>query len=97
MKQAKRSLFAIMVLILLFTMQQLGVTDALISGMEHVAWWVYLVIAGILFSGYQAFTLSKKEEQEDTEWLEQQGNVYMRRMKAEKERRLQEKNPKATH
>ncbi|MCL1630702.1 sporulation YhaL family protein [Sporolactobacillus sp. CPB3-1] len=62
--------------------------------MERVAWWVYLVVAGIIFSGYQAFNLSKQEREVDDEWIEQQGNVYMKRINAEKKRRQDLKNPK---
>ncbi|RYM02173.1 signal peptidase [Sporolactobacillus sp. THM7-7] len=98
MKQARRSLYAVIMLFLLFMMQQLGMVDSLISGMEKVDWWVYLLIAGILFSGYQAFTVSRREEAvDDEETIEKQGNIYIRRMKDEKKRRHRQKDPKAMH
>lgn len=95
MKQARRSLYAVVLLFLLFMMQQFGLIDPILSQLEHVAWWVYLLIAGIIFSGYQAFSFSRKDKEIDEEWIEQQGDVYMKRIKTEKQRRRNNKNPKA--
>ncbi|WP_100488938.1 sporulation YhaL family protein [Sporolactobacillus pectinivorans] len=95
MKQAKRSLYAVALLFLLFMMQQFGMIDPIISKLESVPWWIYLIIAGILFSGYQAFSLSRQDKEIDEEWNEQQGNVFIKRMNAEKEKRRNGKNPKA--
>ncbi|WP_370645899.1 sporulation YhaL family protein [Sporolactobacillus sp. STSJ-5] len=95
MKQAKRSLFIVAALFILFLMQQFGMIDPVINMLESVAWWVYLVVAGIIFSGYQAFNLSKQDKEVDEEWVEEQGNVYMKRMDAEKERRRNRKDPRA--
>jgi hypothetical protein len=97
MKQARRSLYAITVLFLLFIMQQLGLIDPILASLEGIAWWVYLVAAGILFSGYQVFSLSQKDKEIDEEWNEQQGEVYIKRMRAEKERRQNGKRPKTMH
>ncbi|MCO7176849.1 sporulation YhaL family protein [Sporolactobacillus kofuensis] len=95
MKQAKRSLVAVALLFLLFMMQQFGLIGPILDKIESVAWWVYLVVAGIIFSGYQAFHLSKQDKDLDEEWVEQQGNVYMKRIDAEKERRRNRKDPRA--
>lgn len=74
MKQAKRSLFIVAALFILFLMQQFGMIDPVINMLESVAWWVYLVVAGIIFSGYQAFNLSKQDKEVDEEWVEEQGD-----------------------
>ncbi|WP_010630510.1 sporulation YhaL family protein [Sporolactobacillus vineae] len=95
MKQAKRALYAIALLFLLFMMQQLGLIEPVITKLLGIAWWVYLVIAGILFSGYKAFTLSKQDKEIDDEWNEEQGNIFIRRMRDEKERRRNKKHPGA--
>ncbi|GGL42908.1 sporulation YhaL family protein [Sporolactobacillus putidus] len=95
MKQVRRSLYAVVLLFMLFMMQQLGLIDPILSKIEGVAWWVYLLIAGILFSGYQAFSISREDKEIDDEWVEKQGSVYMKRMEAEKERRNRNKDPKA--
>lgn len=95
MKQAKRSIIVVTTLFVLFMLQQLGLIDPIINKLENVAWWVYLVVAGIIFSGYQAFNLSKQEKDVDEEWVQEQGNVYMKRMNAEKKRRQDRKDPRA--
>lgn len=95
MKQIKRSLFALALLFLLFIAQQFGLIGPLLTRMSHIAWWVYLVIAGILFSGYQAYALTKQDQVIDDQLNEQQGDVYMKRMQDEKERRKQAKKTKA--
>ncbi|MDD9149430.1 MULTISPECIES: sporulation YhaL family protein [unclassified Sporolactobacillus] len=95
MKQARRSLYAVVLLFMLFMMQQLGLIDPILSGIESVPWWVYLLIAGILFSGYRAFSISREDKELDDEWVEKQGNIYMKRIEAEKERRDRNKDPKA--
>lgn len=50
-------------------------------------WWMYFVLAGILYSGYKFVTMSREEHDQEQEWIEQEGNVYMKRMEAEKEKR----------
>lgn len=95
LKQTKRSLIVVGSLFILFLLQQFGLIDPVIEKLENVAWWVYLVLAGIIFSGYQAFSLSRQEKEVDEEWVQEQGNVYIKRMNAEKERRRNRKNPKA--
>ncbi|SFG91310.1 sporulation YhaL family protein [Sporolactobacillus nakayamae] len=95
MKQAKRSIIVVTTLFILFMLQQFGLIDPIINKLETVAWWVYLVVAGIIFSGYQAFNLSKQEKEVDEEWVQKQGNVYMKRISAEKKRRQSQKNPRA--
>ncbi|MFT8391604.1 MAG: sporulation YhaL family protein [Sporolactobacillus sp.] len=94
MKQVRRSLFAIGLLFVLFLAQQFGVLGSLISRMGGITWWVYLVIAGILFSGYQAYSLTKEEKAIDEGLNEQQGDVYMKRMEDEKKRRRETKQTK---
>lgn len=95
MKQARRSLIVVALLFLLFMLQQFDLIDPVINKLESIAWWVYLVVAGIIFCGYQAFSISRQDKEVDEEWVEQQGNVYMKRMDAEKKRRQSRKNPKA--
>jgi hypothetical protein len=95
MKQAKRALYTVALLFFLFMMQQLGLIGPLMTKVVSIPWWVYLVIAGILFSGYKAFSLSKQDKDIDDEWNEEQGNIFIRRMHNEKEKRRNKKNPKA--
>ncbi|MBO1625850.1 SigE-dependent sporulation protein [Bacillus cereus] len=58
--------------------------------METLPWWVYLVIIGIVVSGYMVLYTSKKEQEMDNEFIEKEGEVYMKRLEEERERRNQE-------
>lgn len=50
-------------------------------------WWVFVVIIGIIMSGYLAIKYSLEEKRLEDEWIESEGNVYIRRMEEERERR----------
>ncbi|ABS21142.1 sporulation YhaL family protein [Bacillus cytotoxicus] len=58
--------------------------------METLPWWIYLVIIGIVVSGYMVLYTSKKEQEIDNEFIEKEGEVYMKRLEEERERRNQE-------
>ncbi|MDM5192408.1 sporulation YhaL family protein [Bacillus hominis] len=57
--------------------------------MEILPWWVYLVIVGIVLSGYMVLYTSKKEQDMDNEFIEKEGEVYMKRLEEEREKRNQ--------
>jgi len=56
---------------------------------ETLPWWVYLVIVGIVLSGYMVLYTSKKEQEMDNEFIEKEGEVYMKRLEEEREKRNQ--------
>ncbi|EEL51859.1 MULTISPECIES: sporulation YhaL family protein [Bacillus cereus group] len=58
--------------------------------METLPWWIYLIIIGIVVSGYMVLYTSKKEQDMDNEFIEKEGEVYMKRLEKERERRNQE-------
>ncbi|ENQ3077334.1 MULTISPECIES: sporulation YhaL family protein [Bacillus] len=58
--------------------------------MQTLPWWVYLIIIGIVVSGYMVLYTSKKEQEMDNEFIEKEGEVYMKRLAEERERRNQE-------
>lgn len=58
--------------------------------METLSWWVYLVIVGIVLSGYMVLYTSKKEQDMDNEFIEKEGEVYMKRLEEEREKRNQD-------
>ncbi|MCU4763490.1 sporulation YhaL family protein [Bacillus cereus] len=58
--------------------------------METLPWWVYLVIVGIVLSGYMVLYISKKEQEMDNEFIEKEGEVYMKRLAEEREKRNQD-------
>lgn len=48
-------------------------------------WWIYLCILGILYSGYMAFSTTRKEKIVEEAYIEKEGNVYIERMMKERE------------
>ena len=58
--------------------------------METLPWWVYLVIVGIVLSGYMVLYTSKREQDMDNEFIEKEGEVYMKRLEEEREKRNQD-------
>ncbi|MGD6817773.1 sporulation YhaL family protein [Metabacillus sp. 84] len=59
--------------------------------MLTMPWWIYLCMGGVLFSGFKYVTLSREDKQTDLEFIEQEGRIYLERIKAERERRKAEK------
>jgi hypothetical protein len=55
--------------------------------MELLPWWVYLVIFGIIVSGYMVLYTSKKEEEIDQAYVEREGEIYMERIREERKKR----------
>lgn len=60
--------------------------------METLPWWIYLIVIGIVVSGYMVLYTSKQEQEMDNEFIEKEGEVYMKRLAEERERRHQEKD-----
>ncbi|ABY42194.1 sporulation YhaL family protein [Bacillus mycoides] len=58
--------------------------------METLPWWIYLVIIGIVLSGYMVLYTSKKEQEMDNDFIEKEGEVYMKRLEEEREKRNQD-------
>jgi hypothetical protein len=57
-------------------------------------WWGYILLFGILFSGYMVLRTTIEERRMDENWIEQQGDVYIQRMNKEKEKRSNENSEK---
>ncbi|EDL63479.1 hypothetical protein BSG1_09773 [Bacillus sp. SG-1] len=51
--------------------------------------WVYFIVAGIFVSAYMAMKSAKEDREVENEWIEQEGEVYIKRMEEEKEKRRQ--------
>jgi len=56
-----------------------------------VPWWVFGVIILIFFSGYMAFRTSLAEKRLDDHYIEQEGQIYMDRIEAERRQREERK------
>lgn len=50
-------------------------------------WWVYLVVAGIVFSAYMTIRTSREGYERERREAEENGRIYMERIKEEKEKR----------
>ncbi|WP_254901184.1 sporulation YhaL family protein [Tuberibacillus sp. Marseille-P3662] len=95
MKQGKRSLIILGGLLVVYLLQQFGNLGRLGAQLAALPWWGYFVIAGIIFSAYQYFSISKDEQEVDEQWIEEQGKVYMKRIEKEREKRRQMKKTDA--
>ncbi|MBM7715080.1 sporulation YhaL family protein [Siminovitchia sp. FSL H7-0308] len=49
--------------------------------------WIYFVIAGIFVSAFMAVKTAREDREVEQEWIEKEGEVFMKRMEEEKERR----------
>jgi len=53
-------------------------------------WWVFLLILFIFFSGYMSFRAMRAEQALEQQFIEKEGQVYMERIKNERQRRQRE-------
>lgn len=54
-----------------------------------VPFWVYIILAGIVISAYMVIKTSREERKLEMEEAEREGQVYLERMKKERERKRQ--------
>lgn len=52
-----------------------------------IPFWIYTIILGIAFSAVMAVKTGKEERQVELELIEKEGEIYMRRLELEKEKR----------
>ncbi|EIT85859.1 hypothetical protein A374_08489 [Fictibacillus macauensis ZFHKF-1] len=71
--------------ILLFVLK--GFFAPLQAFFDITPFWVYLVFAGILFSGTRSYHYGSEQKQINLKVIEQEGEVFMQRIAAERERR----------
>lgn len=86
-KRTKRTLITIGGLVGLYVLHAIGLLDTLFTHLSNSPWWVYFVVAGILFSGYRFMMDRREDQQADEEWIEEQGKVYMKRIEDARKRR----------
>jgi Sporulation protein YhaL len=60
--------------------------------LSSLPWWIYLVVAGIIFSGYMTVRTAAQEREIDQTFIEKEGEIYMERIRKERERRQQAKS-----
>ncbi|WP_432653133.1 sporulation YhaL family protein [Salibacterium salarium] len=81
--RSKKLLLTLIVVFLMLVMWQ----RFFAPGSSQVPTWVVLSGLGIVFSGYMWWQTSRKEQQEDQHWIEQEGRVFIRRMEEEREKK----------
>jgi hypothetical protein len=59
--------------------------------MLTIPWWIYLVVGGIGVSGAMMVKTSQKDREMQQFYIEREGQVFIERIKYEKERRQQQK------
>ncbi|WP_449539308.1 sporulation YhaL family protein [Ferdinandcohnia sp. Marseille-Q9671] len=60
--------------------------------MSAIPWFVYVALFGVLLSAYMVIRTTREERQTENSYIEQEGNVYIERMKNEKEKRTKQIN-----
>lgn len=58
--------------------------------MITLPWWIYLVVAGIVGSGIMMVKTTQKDREMQQFYIEREGQVFIERIKYEKEKRQQE-------
>lgn len=58
--------------------------------MFTLPWWIYLVLAGIIFSAYMMIKSAKDDQEVDMEFIEKEGEIYIQRMEEERARRKEQ-------
>lgn len=53
----------------------------------NMPWWVLLMILFIVFSGYMAFRAARAERKLEQQFIEREGEVYIKRMEEERAKR----------
>ncbi|WML43289.1 sporulation YhaL family protein [Neobacillus sp. PS3-40] len=54
--------------------------------------WVFAVVAGILFSALMAIKTGREERHLENDSIEREGEIYMKRLEQEKERRNEQQD-----
>ncbi|AEH52820.1 MULTISPECIES: sporulation YhaL family protein [Heyndrickxia] len=49
--------------------------------------WIYFVVAGIVICAFMAVKTAREEHEQEQEWIEKEGEVFIERMHKEKELR----------
>ncbi|MBA9025273.1 MULTISPECIES: sporulation YhaL family protein [Bacillaceae] len=59
--------------------------------------WVWIIFAGILVSAWMSVYTARQDRKKENEWIEQEGQKYIERMKKEQEGRKKEQQPGMEH
>lgn len=67
------------------------INEFVVIGGYHmfVPFWIWLVVAGIVISGYMTIRTNREEREMELREAEQEGQIYLKRIEEEKEKRKQ--------
>lgn len=86
----RKGVLILLGLLFILSLFQLTEISATLSGvLSQFPWWIYFVLAGIVYSGYKTMQLTAEERKVDQIHIEEEGRVYVERMEEERERRKQ--------
>ena len=86
----RKGVLIILGFLFILSVLQLTEITATVSGVfSKFPWWLYFVLAGIIYSGYKTMQLTAEERRVDQIHIEEEGRVYVERMEEERERRKQ--------
>ncbi|AKP46295.1 MULTISPECIES: sporulation YhaL family protein [Bacillus] len=52
-----------------------------------VPFWMYFVVAGIFISAFMVIKTAREDRKADQEWIEKEGEVFIKRMQEEKKKK----------
>lgn len=64
-------------LVLFFILRTLFVATSLWTYIQASPWWVFLLLGGIIVSGFLSFKYAKEEKDLEAQWIEQEGEAFM--------------------
>ncbi|MDQ0205309.1 sporulation YhaL family protein [Alkalicoccobacillus murimartini] len=68
------------VLVLIFITTQ----TSLLAILAKDPWWVYVVMLGVIVSGYLSIKYLLEDRRQEQAWIEQEGHVFMERLEEAK-------------
>jgi hypothetical protein len=80
-------LIGIGVVLLSFFLNFFNSLDVIKSIFVQTTWWIYFVLAGIIYSGYRAAIHIQADKKVDQAFIEEEGERYIKRINEEKEKR----------
>lgn len=64
-------------LLLLFIVRFLYLVTPVATKLQTTPWWIYIVVGGIVLSGFLSFKYAREDREVEQRWIEQEGEVFM--------------------
>ncbi|MFK3938601.1 sporulation YhaL family protein [Alkalihalobacillus sp. NPDC078783] len=73
----------LVVLVIVFITTQTNV----LSILAQDPWWIYVVMLGVVISGYFSLKYLLEDKRQEQAWIEQEGHVYMERLEEARQKK----------